>query len=61
MSEEAAVSSSTIGCTWKEHELKFHLIRTFNLSNDKRSAEKLEDIVGLYLNPPEKICLDDPC
>ena len=53
MSAEAGVSSSTIGRIWKEHGLKPHLIKTFKLSNDKRFAEKLEDVVGLYLNPPE--------
>jgi transposase len=53
MSAEAGVSPSTIGRIWKEHGLKPHLIKTFKLSNDKRFAEKLEDVVGLYLNPPE--------
>jgi len=53
MSVEAGVSSSTIGRIWKEHGLKPHLIKTFKLSNDRRFAEKLEDVVGLYLNPPE--------
>jgi hypothetical protein len=37
----------------KEHGLKPHLTRTFKLSKDKRFIEKLEDVVGLYLNPPE--------
>jgi transposase len=53
MSAEVGVSPSTIGRIWKEHGLKPHLTRTFKLSNDKRFAEKLEDVVGLYLNPPE--------
>jgi transposase len=53
MSSKAAVSPSTVGRIWKEHGLKPHLTRTFRLSNDKRFAEKLEDVVGLYLNPPE--------
>ena len=53
MSAEAGVSSSTIGRIWKEHGLKPHLTKTFKLSNDKRFAEKLEDVVGLYWNPPE--------
>jgi len=53
MSAKAGVSPSTIGRIWKEHGLKPHLSRTFKLSKDKRFAEKLEDVVGLYLNPPE--------
>ena len=36
---------------WKAHGLKPHLV--FKLSNDPRFAEKIEDVVGLYLNPPE--------
>jgi transposase len=62
MSEEAGVSPSTIGRIWKQHGLKPHLIKTFKLSNDKRFAEKLEDIVGLYVNPPENaivLCCDE--
>lgn len=38
---------------WKAHGLKPHLIRTFKLSNDPHFLEKLDDVVGLYLNPPE--------
>ena len=39
---------------WKAHELKPHLVKTFKLSNDKRFVEKVQDIVGLYLDPPDK-------
>lgn len=53
MSAKAGVSPSTVGRIWKAHGLKPHLSRTFKLSNDKHFAEKLEDVVGLYLNPPE--------
>jgi len=53
MAEAAGVSERTVRRIWKAHGLKPHLSRTFKLSNDKRFAEKLEDIVGLYLNPPE--------
>jgi transposase len=53
MSAQAGVSPSTVGRIWKEHGLKPHLTKTFKLSNDKQFAEKLEDVVGLYLNPPE--------
>ena len=56
------VSSRTVGRVWQAHGLKPHLIRTFKVSNDPRFAEKLEDIVGLYLNAPEHalvLCCDE--
>ncbi len=39
---------------WAAHGLKPHLTKRFKLSNDKRFAEKVQDIVGLYLDPPDK-------
>ena len=39
---------------WKAHGLKPHLVKTFKLSNDQHFAEKVTDIVGLYLDPPDK-------
>jgi transposase len=53
MAKATGVSDSTIGRIWREHGLKPHLSRTFKVSNDPLFAEKLEDIVGLYLNAPE--------
>ena len=53
MSEAMDVSPSTVGRVWREHGLKPHLIRTFKVSKDPRFAEKLEDVVGLYLDAPE--------
>jgi transposase len=53
MARAAGVSASTVGRVWREHGLKPHRVRSFKLSNDKRFAEKLDDIVGLYLSPPE--------
>jgi transposase len=47
------LSPSTIGRTWRRHGLKPHLTRTFKLSRDPKFVEKLEDVIGLYLNPPE--------
>lgn len=47
-------SPSMVQRVWRSAGLKPHLIRTFKVSNDPRFAEKLVDIVGLYLNPPEK-------
>ena len=53
MANEAGVSNRTIARIWKAHELKPHLERTFKLSNDKHFIEKLRDVVGLYMAPPE--------
>lgn len=53
MADAVGLSPSTIGRIWKAHGLKPHRIKTFKLSNDKHFIEKLNDIVGLYLSPPE--------
>ena len=53
MAAATGVSDATVGRIWRAHGLKPHLSRTFKLSNDKQFAEKLEDVVGLYLSPPE--------
>jgi transposase len=54
MAREMGVGHTTVQRIWKEHGLKPHLTRTFKLSNDPNFAEKVVDIVGLYLNPPDK-------
>ena len=56
------VSDTTILRAWRQHGLKPHRVRTFKVSRDPRFVEKLEDIVGLYLNPPEHalvLCCDE--
>ena len=53
MAREMAISESSVGRIWRAHGLKPHRIESFKVSNDPRFAEKLEAIVGLYLNPPE--------
>jgi transposase len=53
MAAAVNVSRSTVQRVWRDNGLKPHLVKTFKLSNDPRFAEKLVDIVGLYLNPPE--------
>ena len=53
MAREVGVSPSSIGRVWAAHGLKPHRVKTFKLSNDKQFEEKLDDIVGLYLSPPE--------
>jgi transposase len=47
------LSPATIRRIWKQHGLKPHLIRSFKLSRDPRFVDKLQDVVGLYLNPPD--------
>jgi transposase len=47
------VSHDFVKKIWQANGLKPHLVKTFKLSNDKRFVEKLRDVVGLYLNPPE--------
>jgi transposase len=53
MSKVAGVSPSSVGRIWAAHGLKPHRVSSFKLSNDKKFQEKLEDVVGLYLNPPD--------
>ena len=50
---EAGLSEKSVRRIWHKHGLKPHLSRTFKVSNDPEFAEKLEAIIGLYLNPPE--------
>jgi transposase len=53
MAEKVGVSEATVRRIWRAHGLKPHLSRSFKVSNDPEFAEKLADVVGLYLNPPE--------
>ena len=62
MAVRIGVSHSTISRIWKEHGLKPHRVERFKVSRDPRFAEKLEDVVGLYLSPPEHalvLCCDE--
>ena len=54
MAEEIGISHTSVQRIWKAHGLKPHLVRTFKASNDPDFAKKVEDIVGLYLDPPDK-------
>ncbi len=54
LAKELAVSQSMVHRVWKANGLKPHLVHAFKLSNDPQFEEKLIDVVGLYLNPPEK-------
>lgn len=62
MAAAAGMSEASVRRIWRAHGLKPHLARTFKVSNDPAFAEKLETIVGLYLNPPEHaivLCADE--
>ena len=53
LAAELQTSSSMVNRVWRANGLKPHLIKTFKVSNDKHFVEKLVDVVGLYLSPPE--------
>ena len=62
MAEVAGVSKASVQRIWAAHGLRPHLIRTFKLSRDPHFEEKLVDVVGLYMSPPEKalvLCVDE--
>lgn len=53
LAKAMGLSPSTIGRVWRSHGLKPHLTRSFKLSRDPRFLEKLDDVIGLYMSPPE--------
>jgi len=53
MAAAQGISPATVQRIWHAHGLQPHRVETFRLSRDKRFVEKLRDVVGLYLNPPE--------
>jgi len=62
MAGKLGVSHSSVARIWNAHGLQPHRTKTFKLSKDKRFVEKLTDVVGLYLNPPDKalvLCVDE--
>ena len=62
MARAHGVSPATVQRIWSARGLQPHRVKTFKLSNDKRFEEKLVDVVGLYLNPPDKavvLCMDE--
>jgi transposase len=54
MARAVGIAASSVQKVWQAHGLKPHLVRRFKLSNDPAFAEKLVDIVGLYVNPPDR-------
>jgi transposase len=62
MAAAQGVSEATVRRIWRQHRLQPHRTKTFKLSRDKQFVEKLCDVVGLYLNPPDKalvLCVDE--
>lgn len=62
MAKAQGISKSTIQRIWDDHRLKPHRIRSFKLSRDPRFVEKLTDVVGVYLTPPQNaivLCVDE--
>ena len=62
MAESQKVSKSTVSNIWRSHNLKPHRVKRFKLSRDSKFLEKLTDVVGLYLNPPQQamvLCVDE--
>lgn len=62
MAQAQGVSKATVNRIWQSHQIKPHRTRGFKLSRDPKFLQKLTDVVGLYLNPPEKalvLCIDE--
>jgi transposase len=62
MARAQKVSPSTVQRIWSSNDIQPHLTRTFKISNDARFEEKFWDVIGLYLNPPDKalvLCCDE--
>ncbi len=62
MAKVVGMSKNSVQRIWNAHDLKPHLVKTFKLSNDPHFVDKLRDVVGLYINPPENalvFCVDE--
>lgn len=62
LAQHLGISRNMVQRVWKANNIKPHLFRTFKVSNDKQFVEKLVDVVGLYLDPPEHalvLCCDE--
>jgi len=62
LAEAQGISKSTINNIWQSHNIKPHRTKTFKLSRDPRFLEKMTDVIGLYLNPPDDaivLCVDE--
>ena len=62
LAEAQGISKSTINNIWQSHNIKPHRTKTFKLSRDPKFLEKMTDVIGLYLNPPDHaivLCVDE--
>ncbi|MCI0423704.1 MAG: IS630 family transposase [Acidobacteria bacterium] len=62
MAANQGISKSTVSTLWRSHNIKPHRTKTFKLSRDPKFLQKLTDVVGLYLNPPDQaivLCVDE--
>jgi transposase len=62
MAKAVGISHSSVQRIWREADLKPHVVRTFKVSNDPKFAEKVTNVVGLYMNPPDKalvLCVNE--
>jgi transposase len=62
MAKAQGLSKATVNRIWQSHQIKPHRTKNFKLSRDPQFLEKLTDVVGLYLNPPDKalvLCVDE--
>jgi transposase len=62
MAKEMGISHTSVQRIWREAGIKPHLVKTFKISNDPDFEEKVTDVVGLYMNPPDKalvLCVDE--
>jgi len=62
MATNQGLSKSTVSNLWRSHNIKPHRTKTFKLSRDPKFLQKLTDVIGLYLNPPDKaivLCVDE--
>jgi transposase len=62
MAANQGISKSTVSNLWRSHNIKPHRTKTFKLSRDPKFLQKLTDVIGLYLNPPDKaivLCVDE--
>jgi transposase len=62
MAASQGLSKSTVSNLWRSHNIKPHRTKTFKLSRDPKFLQKLTDVIGLYLNPPDKaivLCVDE--
>ena len=62
MAKAMGISHTSVQRIWREAGIKPHLVKTFKISNDPQFEEKVTDVVGLYMNPPDKalvLCVDE--